>query len=262
MHRILIWLGDGELAVPWGPYRITCCRNAVEFSAAVGSDAWDCVVVDVRLVGTWLGCDGMRVSVPHIPLVLRTSIVRAQVTTLTVLARYLTNARLSLRGHSVLRTDVDEVLDAGGRAGPDMLLLRELGDTLHGRVRPIVPAVLALSRRRTTVRELSRACHVPVRTMEWLLRRSGGFTPRWHLGWGAALYTVWRMEVLGWSFKRAAGAAGATDPGVLARYVERYTGQRPGYILRTSGFRGLVTAWRSQLLGGAEVSAAASGPRS
>jgi hypothetical protein len=50
------------------------------------------------------------------------------------------------------------------------------------------------------------------------------------------LHTIWRLDVLGWSLKRAAAVAGMLEARRLAEYVWRHTSVRPGKLLSNGGF--------------------------
>ena len=103
----------------------------------------------------------------------------------------------------------------------------------------ILASAALVGDRRTSVNELAHSCGLAKRTLEWRLAASGRPTARTVLGWMTALHAVWRMEVLGWSPKRAASEGRFGSSELFAGYVKRHAGGRPLALVR-GGFTALL----------------------
>ncbi|HVT40204.1 MAG TPA: hypothetical protein VHE78_14280 [Gemmatimonadaceae bacterium] len=174
------------------------------------------------------------------PILVRMDLTKAAARQVLVLARYLPEAQVSLRGHDDLESDINMLYNEPGGRGAYAAIVQRLLPLTHGRARDIVACASVAGHSRTSVRSLARLCGVPVRTLEWKLRAAQQAPAKILVGWMVALHSLWRLDVLGWTPKRTAHAARFHSGEAWSNYVGHHVGARPATLLREGGFESLL----------------------
>jgi hypothetical protein len=244
---LLAWMSASEWQTlpkraPTGLLQVAVCRSLRDLWATLDTHAVSCVVVDLETATTWLHDDGLRVALTSTSVVMQASLTVNSAQDILAMAQWPLRGRLSLRAYDDLCEDVAQVLSER-EPTPEFRLLASLGASVPGPVRVPVVASIVVGHRRARLPDLSRACGIPARTIEWRLRRYGWAEASQLLGWSVALHTAWRIDFLNWSLKRAAFSAGFSDATTLSDYVERHVGARPRHSYHDGGFDRLRARW-------------------
>lgn len=203
-----------------------CAAIACDVAAVAGEDL---AALFARRVG---GAAGPAV-------ILRATGSRDVVPHLSHLRAGAAGAMLSLRSHSPIDFDVRAVLD-GGSSSADLAILAGLGAPRAGFAAEALVCAVVCGARRCTTHAFADAARLPTRTLQWRLARACLPEARDLLAWMLALHTLWRVDVLGWPYKRAALAASYDNPDALGTYIRRHVGGRPGALSRDGGFHAVL----------------------
>jgi hypothetical protein len=167
-------------------------------------------------------------------------LTRAAARQVVAVAEHLPQARIALGGHDDLqRTIVALRKDAAEPTAVSKIVLRLL-PLVPERAKDAVATAVVVGRRRTPVQAFASLCGAPVRTLEWHLSSSHVASAEDLLGRMVALHSLWRLDVLAWSPKRAATGAGFESRNAWSNYVARHAGAHPPTLLREIGFAGLL----------------------
>jgi hypothetical protein len=104
----------------------------------------------------------------------------------------------------------------------------------------IVATAAIAGHRRTLVPALAHLSGLSVRVLEAHLRKAWIVPAEDLLGLTVSLHALWRRDVLRWTSKHAADAAGFSSPDAWSSYVARHVGARPATLVRTGGFGALL----------------------
>jgi hypothetical protein len=181
------------------------------------------------------------------PVTIRTGLSPASIRTLISLSEVTPHVRVSLRGVDHLDVELKRLLDQASEPSAQLLLVQRCACKVPQRIRRIVVAASLMSHRHTSVKALAAACDISVRTLEWQLAAEHAAHARKLLGWLTAVHCAWRIDVLGWSLKRAAIEAGFSTVDNFGGFVARWTGKRPGDFCRDGGFATALSRFSTEL---------------
>jgi len=252
MRRILSWTNEPDRFLSAPPLTaagvtIVRCSSGDSLQAALESDRCDCAILDPVTAADWLGATVSRQMLATTPIVWRFVLTPEAARRITLIAGWLPNGRVSLRGFDDLNADVDELLQSPIAPTAELRVLEGLALGPPPQVHMAVVAAAILGRRRRRLADLARACRAPPRTIQWQLSHHGEQTASDLLGWSVALHTMWRVDVLNWSLKRSAVTAGFPSGDALSDYVCRHVGRRPRTLHLQGGFEALLGQWRGLL---------------
>ncbi len=210
-----------------------------------------CLVVDVGLASSWVRTERARSILAQVPVVLRMDITPGTARDVVSLAPMIPNGRVSLKGLDDLTSDVGVVFGLKWSPGPELRLIQAIPDQSEPPVRTILLGAATMGRRRTSAHALAMACGLALRTLDWRLHQARYPHARHLLAWSLALHTMWRVDVLNWSLKESASAAGMGTGANLSALVRRHTGRRPSEISRNGGFEEMLVEWQRLIGDGA-----------
>jgi hypothetical protein len=176
----------------------------------------------------------------RLPLLVHAELGRANAEMITRLGRQAPDSRVSLEGFDTLVDDIDAMLINPSETPADHVVISCTIDGIDPSIRDIMLCAAIAGKRRIVVTELARGCQCSVRHVEARLHRAGVPGPRRLLGLSLSLHTAWRLEVLEWSAKKTAGAAGLESLAALGGYVQRHSGSRPRALRRAGAFDALL----------------------
>jgi hypothetical protein len=219
------------------------CQNEQELVRAAARDDDPLVIwevargaeAEIEAVAT-----AMRKHSSSRSILLHVDLTRAAARQVLALALHLPYARISLRGQDDLHTGILGLRDNSAEQSAISRIALRLLPPVAARAKDIVATAVVAGRRRTYVRELSRFCGVPVRTIKSRLSSSRLVNPEHLIGQMIALHSLWRLDVLAWSPKRAFLAAGFNSRDAWSDYVTRHAGAHPPRLLFDGGFAGLL----------------------
>src|SRR5438094_2365284 len=180
-------------------------------------------------------------------VILRTDFSPASIRVVKSVAQMNGYVRVSVRKIDSAVTEVKRLLQEESYQSAQLLLVTKCAASLPERIEKIIIGAVLLCHRHTTVSELAATCELSVGALEWRLASEHRPCARRLLGWLTAVHAIFRMDVLGWSQKRAAleGGFGATDN--LATFVGRWTGYRPSALSRQGGFEAVLARFLCEL---------------
>ncbi len=196
---------------------------------------WEPVSMDAGFMSRALECCERS---PGTTFVLRGSLAVGLVRLVRTIAPTSAKIRLSLRPLPIV-TDLFDVL-AGSGVVADIPIIAGLSRLWPESAFPELIALVSCGSRRVGPVATAGACGCALRTLQWRLRTAGLPPASTLLGWMVTLHTMWRLEVLGWSLKRAASVAGMPDGRNLSEYVARHASARPRALLHKGGFHATV----------------------
>jgi hypothetical protein len=233
-----------------GEKRVTMCANGSQLTQLARSGRLTGVVTDLAC---WFS-DGfgelrelVTRSTAQIPLCVAFDLCPASARQIVALADAALDLRLVLRGFDDVMLSISEMLEGDPAQRPERAVIRLFTERSSTATVPILLGAALIGRRRSDVRRLATLSGSSVRTLNRRLETEALPTARVLLGWSLALYASWRMEVFGWSAKRAADGAGFRDVDVFATFVKRNTGTRPAGMLSQGGFSASVERCRQAL---------------
>lgn len=165
--------------------------------------------------------------------IVRVSVSRAHVRSITRLAEAIPELHVSLNGFDDLLFDIRQALNGDFLPEAYPVILPTLGDAIGPSVEDVVAAAVIVGRRRMSVGAFLARCGLKPRAVQRRLCQSGLPTLRGFLAWSMILHSVWRMEVLGFPAKRVADLAGYSGPGATAALSELLN-DHLGFRLRAS----------------------------
>lgn len=161
------------------------------------------------------------------PLIVRIVLPHLRWVDIVRLADAASDLRVSVRGSDVLADEIEAVLERPAQHTADHALIRMIGLHMRPETWPIVLTAAMMSRRRTHVSELARACGVSPRTLEHRLRTLQLPHARSLLGLLLSAHAMHRCVWSGWSPKRVALAAGFASEAAMSNYMFRHSDTRP-----------------------------------
>ena len=183
----------------------------------------------------------------NVRLLIRMDVTRAAARQALAIARHLPEARVSLSGYDDLARDIMSACSEEGQPTAYPTIVKQVLETIPRRAVDIVAAASLAGYRHMKVAEFARVCGVPVRTLEWRLNTAQLMPARNLLGWILSLHSLWRLDILVWTSKQAATAAGFSSPDAWAQYIKHHAGDRPSYLLHKGGFHYLLGKFREAL---------------
>jgi AraC-like DNA-binding protein len=147
---------------------------------------------------------------------------------------------VSLIGHDDLQCDLRALASDPPWHDAEQPLVARLAHQVPLLARNTIILAALTAKRRVTVEQLAEVSAVSFGTLRYRLREVGAPTVREVLGLFLCAHTVWRLDVLSWSVKQAAAAAGFRNTSALANYVRRHTGLAPCNLARSVGFNGFL----------------------
>ncbi len=231
---LLGWAGHAHL--------VQFYRDESHFMSAIQQNTADAIVRELS------GADAAFVRTPYdapstgrrsLPIVLRFSMTPGSIGHLLHELRRSEAVHLSLSHEPIAELLDSLIADPLGRDAAPAILART-GPKVPYRAIAILVGAITLGRQRCSVRCLATACGLPTRTLEWRLKTSGMLPARCLLGWCTSLHSAWRMDVLGWSAKRAAAVAGFASSATFSSYTFRHVGILPTRLNRSGGYAALL----------------------
>jgi hypothetical protein len=168
--------------------------------------------------------------------------------TAVALARYLPHVTISLRGFDLLERDIELLCHSVPERSPSAAIIDRLVPLAGNRAGNIIAVASLWGYCRRSLDAFANACNMPPRTLESRLQSAGLLPPSDVLGWMLALYSVWQLDVLGWSAKATAAAAGFRSTGCWSRYIERHVRARPRQLLDWGGFPPLLDRCTAEIV--------------
>jgi len=132
-------------------------------------------------------------------------------------------------------------------------ILKRLASLPQATHHAVIPAAVLASTRRVSVRRFSELCNLASRTLDWRLRQHE-LKAHSLLAWMVCLHGAWRIDVLGWTLKRAAFTAGFGSPALYSKYMFRHAAVHPSDIVHGEGFWSLLDRF-SHLMAGVAATA-------
>ncbi len=175
------------------------------------------------------------VAAQRIPLLVRADYSSSNMREIVALASVAAQLRVSLCNFDDLADDLTGMIADPPETNAEQMIIKTVAPRLDALVRHIIVVAAIIGKRRTHVTDVAHLTGLNERTLEWRFRAVGGPTPTKVLGWMVALHTMWRLEVLGWSVKRAADAAHFRDAAALSNYMYGHFGARPRRALELGG---------------------------
>lgn len=193
---------------------------------------WEPVSMDTDALDRALECCDRA---PGTAFVLRGSLSAGLLRLVQRIAATSVRVRVSLRPVPIMM----DLRDHGAGVDPvaDIPIIAGLTPYWPESAFPELVALVSCGSRRVNPATSAAVCGCALRTLQWRLRHAGLPPARTLLGWMLALQTLWRLDVLGWSLKRAASVAGMPDGRALSEYLMRHAAARPRELLHRGGFR-------------------------
>lgn len=226
-----------------GELRIELCRTEGEILRALTEGPVAAVLWELGARATHglpHAAAALRAAAPSLPLIVEMQLSRTAARQLLTIAALEPAPRVVIRGVDRLEVVVEEVLEHGSEPGAHGEIACTLLPLVPSGAIDIVATAAVVGHRRSSVARFARICGLSSRTVEWRLQVARLPVPVKLLGWMLSLHGLWRLDVLGWTAKRVAAAAGFETANVWSNYVERHTGSRPSAHLRDDGFASLL----------------------
>lgn len=261
-HSIVVYLAsqDRRASESMVDKSIIFCESPRELTAIALNKPVSVIVIDADAL--------MRASIEPedivgrcaatAPTVLRTMLTSALLSRIRQFAAVAPDVTVSITHRESLVALLRNAADAGAAPSAQLMLASRLSSLRSDAASTILASAALLGNRRTSVNELARLCGLATRTLEWRLAASARPTARTVLGWMTVLHAVWRMEILGWSPKRAASEGGFASGELFAAYVKRHTGVRPTALAR-GGFTLVLQKAELAMIGAQEANHGAAG---
>lgn len=165
------------------------------------------------------------------------------------IAAHATHLQVALTSSGHLVAELTALTDERPSRHAEQAIVQRIPSGLSPGVRTVLVLAAIAAKRRLSVRQFAELCELSVGTLGYRLR--GDSLPAAHsiVGMFLAAHTIWRLDVLGWTAKKAAIEAGFNSPASLTNHVRRHTGSPPGELARRMGFGGLAVRLQAVLRG-------------
>jgi AraC-like DNA-binding protein len=172
----------------------------------------------------------------RIPIILRYTLRPSLIHAIATVTRAVPRARLSLRGWDDVVLNVSQALSAPDEQTPHSPILGRIEPILPNGVLEIGVGAIHAGTGKCSVANLARLCNLPVRTLEWRLKRARMPQARVLLAWICSLNATWDLDVRGWSVKRVATELGFATRTAFSNYIVRNVQSSPAQLQRDVGF--------------------------
>lgn len=227
--------------------RLLSCSTAAELAVALSAGRVDGVVTELRdVAGTAIIDACARDDMVRVPMLVVLPLTPAAARDLLRLVSGGLNVTVVVRGVDNLERAVSALHSQTVFPDAKARILSALGGMAPPALLEIVVGCVVVGTQRCRVSAVAVACGVSLRTLERRLATAHWPSGQRLLGSMLCLHSLWRLEELGWTTKRAAAAAGFRNPEVFANYAARHTGMRLR-TLRNLGFGSFLNAFASQL---------------
>jgi hypothetical protein len=174
-------------------------------------------------------------------VLLHTALAPGSAQQIVTMAGRACDLRVSLDGFDELVRQTQMLLAKSAEPTAWQTIVDGVVPRIDSSIRDIVVAAAIRGERRLEVLSFANACRLPVRSLQARLSDSGSPTARELLGWSLSLHACWRLEMLRWTPKQVANAAGFHGLAALGGFLERHVGTRPREM-KTPGTLALILA--------------------
>ena len=241
VNRILCRVASGRRSQVLNRLRtsaIICDTDAAAERAlganAVGRIVWEvsrAMPVRVEPVPRWL-----LEAAESLPLLLYADATPPAMRAVTGLARTASHLQIALIGYDDLDSTLRALANEPAWREADQSLVSRLAREASPLARDTVILAALISKRRSSVEQLAAVCAVAPATLRYRLRTAGAPPVRDVLGLLLCAHTIWRLNVLSWTPKQAAFAAGFASTSAFTNYIRRHAGATPAWLARNAVF--------------------------